>query len=271
MAAHWAALEKMGKFFIVGHRGAAAYAPENTLLSLEEAVVRHADMVEFDLRKTADGLIVLLHDRTIVTTAGESKPISKMRFKELRDLAERQGRKLATLDEVLIGFGPRIPLNIEIKGGGFEAQVIEHLRNRPPDYEPILSSFLPRTVARIKRLDRKLKTALILGRQGLARFNILAWPLVRKIVQALRIDSIHLRESIASPAAVENLSRAGLSVFIWTVNDPDSMRRFLKMGVDGIITDKPDVLYDICIEMAGSDRPILRREPGKFWKFAYAA
>jgi glycerophosphoryl diester phosphodiesterase len=260
----------MGKFFIVGHRGASAYAPENTLLSLEEAVARHADKVEFDLRKTADGYIVLLHDRTIVTAAGERQLVSKMSFKEIGDLAERQGRKLATLDEVLIGFGPRIPLNIEIKGGGFEAQVIEHLRSRPPGFEPTVSSFLPWTVARIKRLDGKLKTALILGREGLARFNILAWPIVREIVRALRIDSIHLKESIASPAAVENLSRAGLSVFIWTVNDPDSMRRFLRMGVDGIITDKPDVLYDICVEMAGSEKPILRREPGSFGKFAYA-
>ena len=258
----------MAKFLNVGHRGAAAYAPENTVASFEEAIARHADMVEFDIRRTRDGVIVLFHDDSIVTPKGERKPISKVTSEELSQLARVNGYELAAFEEVLKRFGSRIPLNIEIKDGGFEREVVGLLKQYKPAFEPAFSSFSPWVIARLKRIDKSLKTALIVGRMRFMGFNILFRPIMQLIVRSLGIEAMHLRGSLVSPNVVENLSRAGVTTLVWTVNDPDEMRRFLKMGVGGIFTDKPDVLYDVCLEMA--DAAVLKKVSEEIGRFTYA-
>lgn len=259
----------MTKFYNVGHRGASAYAHENTLVSLEEAIARHADMVEFDLRQTADGIIVLYHDRGIQGTDGEISQISQISFDELFNRAKSQNFEIAKFEDVLKSFGPRIPLNIEVKIGGFEKEIIRLLRTYPPAFEPTLSSFLPWVVIRLKKLGN-FKTALIIGEGRIHKLNILERRIARGLARYLGISSIHLQDCITSQAALTNLVQAGLSVFIWTVDDPDQMRRFLKMGVDGIITNKPDLLYEVCLEMAGSNEPILKKVDNNSGRFVYA-
>ncbi len=260
----------MAKFYNVGHRGAAAYKPENTIASLEEAISRQADMIEFDIRRTADGVIVLFHNRGVRISPGHQKAVSKINFDELSEIAGAGGYELAKFEDVLKLLGPRIPLNIEIKTGGFEADIVRLLKTYPPAFEPILSSFFPWVLGRLKRIDSGLKTALILGRNRVHRLNILARPAVRRLVTTLGISSIHLDQRIVSSAAVDNLINSGVTVFVWTVDDPDDMRRFLRMGVNGIITNKPDLLYRVCLEMADAKEPILKRITNNLGRFAYA-
>jgi glycerophosphoryl diester phosphodiesterase len=259
----------MAKFYNVGHRGASAYAHENTVVSLEEAIVRRADMVEFDLRRTADGVIVLFHDWGILGADGEMSQISQISFDELFARAKSQGFEIAKFEDVLRSFGRRIPLNIEIKIGGFEKEVIRLLKAYPPAFEPTLSSFLPWVVIRLKK-PGNFRTALIIGEGRIHKLNILERRIARSLAKPLGISSIHLQDCIASQAALTNIIRAGLSVFIWTVDDPDQMRRFLKMGVNGIITNKPDLLYEVCMEMANSKKPILKINANNSGRFVYA-
>jgi glycerophosphoryl diester phosphodiesterase len=260
----------MAKFYNVGHRGASAYQPENTIASLQEAISRHADMIEFDIRRTADGVIVLFHDRSIKTVMGRRKAISKIAFSELAKITAADGYKLAEFEDVLKLLSPRIPLNIEIKAGGFEAEIVELLQTYPPAFEPTLSSFFPWVVGRLKKINGSLKTALILGRQRINRFNILTRPAIRRLVRTLGISSFHLQKEILSSKVANNLVETGISFFVWTVDDPDDMRRFLKMGVDGIITNKPDLLYQVCLEVADADEAILKRIGNNPGRFAYA-
>jgi glycerophosphoryl diester phosphodiesterase len=260
----------MAEFYNIGHRGAAAYQPENTVASLEEAIIRRADMIEFDIRRTADGLIVLFHNRDIKSRSGQRRAISKMNFAELAEIAAADGYELAKFEDVLERFGPRIPLDIEIKVSGFEADVVRLLGIHPPAYKPTLSSFYPWVVGRLKRFDKSLSTALILGRQRVHRFKILARPAIRRLITTLGISSIHLQDTIVSPAMVDNLAGSGVTVFVWTVDDPAEMRRFLRMGVDGIITNKPDLLYQVCLEMADAREPILKKITDNIGRFAYA-
>jgi glycerophosphoryl diester phosphodiesterase len=258
----------MAKFYNVGHRGASAYRPENTIASLEEAVLRRADMIEFDLRRTADGAIVLFHDWGLKMESGRRKAISRITFNELDRVTRSRGYELALFKDVLRLFGSRIALNIEIKVGGFEDEVVRLIHKDTPVFGPTLSSFFPCVLSKLK--DTDLKTALILGQERVRRLNILARPMVQKAVSRLGIRSIHLQEKIVSPAVVKNLAEAGVTVFVWTVDDPDNMRRLLKMGVDGIITNKPDLLYQVCLQMADAREPILRKTRAKFGRFAYA-
>ena len=259
----------MAKFYNVGHRGASAYAHENTVVSLEEAIARQADIVEFDLRQTVDGVIVLSHDRGIQGADGELSQISQINFDELSTRAKSHDFEIAKFEDVLKSFGPRIPLNIEIKLSGFEKEVIRLLKEYPPAYEPTLSSFLPWVVIRLKKLGN-FKTALIIGEGRIHKLNILERRIARMLARYLGISSIHLQDSVTSQAALTNLIRAGLSVFIWTVDNPDQMRRFLTMGVDGIITNKPDLLYKVCLEITDSNEPILKKVDNNSGRFVYA-
>jgi glycerophosphoryl diester phosphodiesterase len=263
-------LDTMANFYNVGHRGASAYQHENTVLSLEEAISRRADMIEFDVRQTIDGVMVLFHDWGVKTSKGQRKLISNITYDELCQTAHNQGYEIATFEDVLKQFGRRIPMNIEIKVGGFESDIISLLQTYPPACEPTLSSFFPWVVIRLKRINDNLKTALILGQERVHKFNILARPVVRKLVWTMGIGAIHLQETIISRAVVESLVRGGVSVLVWTVDDPEEMRRFLKMGVDGIITNKPDLLYEVCLELANAKEPILKKITNNFGRFAYA-
>ncbi len=260
----------MVKFINVGHRGAAAYAPENTLASFAEAIACKADMIEFDIRRTLDRVLIVHHDRAIVTPSGRQRAISHMTYAELLSAAEARGFALATFEEVLRSFGPRIPMNIEVKVGGFERDIIDLLHQYPPSFEPTISSFLPWVVARIKRFDKRLKTGLVLGQERLMKVNILAPSVVKRLIWALGIGAMHLQKSIITQDVVSRLSGFGLTVFVWTVDDPSEMRRFIKMGVDGIITNRPDTLYETCLDLSRSDKPTLKEITDTFGRFAFA-
>ncbi len=260
----------MAEFYNIGHRGAAAYQHENTILSLEEAVKRGADMVEFDIRKTADDIIVLFHDVSVKTLSGEHKPISKISMDELAGIAKTEGFEIALFEDVLKFFGPRVGLNIEIKAGGFESDIVAMLQKYPPLFEPTLSSFFPWVVLQIRRINSGLRTGLILGQDGANRVNILTLPVVRKLISTLGIRALHLQDSIVNAEIIENLKRSGLSATVWTIDKREDMYRFIKMGVDGIITNKPDLLYEVCLDFADAEGQILVRSTDKLSKFIYA-
>ncbi len=259
------------RFLNISHRGACAYAPENTAISIEEAISRYADMVEFDLRQTADGAIVLFHDRTVATRTGKRVPVSRISFSELFDIAGTNGYRLSTFEEVLREFGSRIPLDIEIKVRGFEGKVIHLLKNYPPAFEPVISSFVPGVIKGINRLDPSINTALVLGYSKIPHLNIFARPLVGRLISKAGVDSVHLHKSLVSRHILQKLFALGTRVYIWTVNAPEEMTRLLKTGVDGIVTDTPDVLYDICRNLAESQEPVLSRSELRGSRFFYAA
>jgi glycerophosphoryl diester phosphodiesterase len=258
-------------FLNIGHRGACAYAPENTAVSIEEAVSRCADMVEFDLRQTSDGVIVLFHDRTIATRSGKRVPVSRISFFELSDIAGAAGYRLSIFEEILREFGSRVPLDIEIKVRGFEEKVIRLLKKYPPAFEPVISSFVPGVIERIKRLDPSVKTGLVLGYSKIPQLNIFARPVVSRLISKVGVHSVHLHKSLVSNHILQELFVLGARVYIWTVNDRDEMIRLLKAGVDGIVTDTPDVLYDICRNLAESEEPILSSSEMSGSRFLYAA
>jgi glycerophosphoryl diester phosphodiesterase len=263
-------MEKLSKFTNVGHRGAGAYAPGNTIASFDEAMRCQADMIEFDVRQTSDGIMVLNHDSTVKTFAGKRQAVSRLSFSDLVQIMRSRGRVIATFEDVLDRFGPTIPLDIEIKIGGFESQVVRMLRKYSLVYPPILSSFFPWVLRRLKDLDSDLQTAMILGQDSVRRLGALALPVIEKLVTSLGIGSIHLQKSVVTESLIRNLSQIEITVFVWTVDDPDDMRRFIEIGIHGIITNKPDVLYDICLELAGTNRPVLRRIDNHPCRFAYA-
>jgi glycerophosphoryl diester phosphodiesterase len=256
------------KFINIGHRGAAAYARENTKRSFEEAIARQADMIEYDVRRTADGTLVLFHDRTIRTPWGR-RPVSKLNFDDMLESARIFGVDVARFEDIVKSFGSRIPMNVEIKARGFEEAVVEVLRRHPPKYLPTISSFFPWVVGRIKELNGNLATGLIIGKEQAYKFSFLNKLVLKRIAQNIGLKSMHLQESIVNARVIKRLNELGLKIFVWTVDDEDRMRELIELGVDGIITNKPDILYRLCLEMSGGPRPLMRKIASDFGRFAY--
>lgn len=235
----------MEKILNIAHRGASAYAHENTFEAIEKAILLGADMVEFDLRQTKDGVIVLWHDEKVLAGNGKSVPVSNIAVNDLDILSKKNGFKLAGFEEVLKEFGSRIALDIEIKTGGFEEEVVYLLKRCPPVFPPTISSFHSSVIRKIKKLDCSLKTGLVLGNVRLLKAGYFGRSIIRRLALKSRANSIHLNFGIASEPIINELTDLGFDLYIWTVNDKRDMKNLIEMGVDGIITDKPDVLNSI--------------------------
>lgn len=226
----------------IAHRGASAEEHENTVASIDKAIDLGADMIEFDLRRTADGTIVLWHDERIQYSTGKTLPISKITVDELRRFSGENGFQLATFEEVLELFGSRAAFDIEIKEPGFEREVIDLLKERPPLFPPLISSFHPGIIRLIKRLDCSFRTGLVIGNNRIFRFGFIVENFLTGYVLRSRADSVHLNIKIASPLLINDLTELGYEIYIWTVNEPKDMQNYMALEVDGVITDKPDLL-----------------------------
>lgn len=226
-----------GEFARVGHRGASALAPENTLEALELAVRLGCDMLEFDVLARPDGTVVLAHDRRRLTSPG-----------------------LATLDEALAFCAERLPgvgLQVDLKRRGVEAAVVEALRRHGVLDRAWVSGFDAVSLRRIAGLEPSLPRAYTLPRDrfGISKRGPLA-PVVRGALASLgaslprrlerllaraRATAATLHHSIASAAAIARAHELGAAVYVWTVDDPLLAQRLLRDGADGIITNDPRI------------------------------
>lgn len=229
----------------IAHRGASAYEHENTLASIEKAVELGADAVEFDLRRTADGVIVLWHDERIRNRGGKPIPVNKIALDDLLLYSKENGFQLTTFEEVLREFGTKIGFDIEIKTPGFEDDIIQLLKRYPPVIPLMISSYHSAVIRRIKALDPSINTGLVVGKNSIVRLAIMPFTFFRRHLLRSKANSAHLNLNIASEAIINELTEFGFEIYIWTVNEERDMRRFMALGVDGIITDKPDLLKSL--------------------------
>ena len=233
-------LHRRGRLLRIGHRGAAALAPENTLRSLAAAVDLGVDLVEFDVLDRPDGTLVLAHE---------------------------PGRLVAgavpTLDEALSFFAREATgtgLQLDLKPRGHEPALVDALRRHGLVERSLVSSFDAHSLRELARLEPGLRLGFTYpwDRRGLAIRRGLA-PLVGATLLALRralprrIAGLLLRArasvavlhwAVVSRAAVERSHAVEAPVLAWTVNDPTLVARMDRFGVDGVITDDPHVFGD---------------------------
>jgi glycerophosphoryl diester phosphodiesterase len=232
---------------VIAHRGFSAKAPENTLASYQLAIDAGAQMAECDVRLTKDGVPVLLHDADLERTTGVAGKLAQRTLAEIRELdagswkaPEFAGQRIPTLAEALELTNGRLRFVIEIKDKGIEKQVVEVIRSAGVDPASLMIfCFQRETVANIARLEPLLPTTWLVGdlpyrdddRRGVLRDALRA-----------RVSALGLPLSKVDPDFVRLAHESGLPIFVWTINDPDDMRFLIRIGVDGIITDHPDVL-----------------------------
>lgn len=232
---------------ITAHRGSSVTAPENTLAAIEQAIVDGADYVEIDVRLSGDGEVILSHDNSLRRLTGVDQALSEMTLEEVRqvDVGSWFGdayanERIPTLDEVLELTENRINLYIELKPapGDTEELVAAVLETLPASRydEVILASLSPSVIREAKRQAPDLSTTLF------AQF------VVRGGLDISIIDALGLRYNSATSEAVNAAQQYGYQLHIWTVNNRAEMSRLIDLGVDNIITDRPELLVEVLAE-----------------------
>ncbi|WP_158864190.1 glycerophosphodiester phosphodiesterase [Leifsonia sp. AG29] len=237
---------------IIAHRGLALEAPENTLLAFLKALSAGATHLETDVHASADGVAVISHDPDLSRTAGREVRVGQLTMTELRRVQLGQGQGFASLAEALEAF-PEARFNVDVKGDDAVEPTVRAIREaRAPD-RVLITSF---SSARRRRVVQALPgvatspgvseftTALAgaklgLGavtRRSLAGFTAVQAPRRRGPV------------SIVTRRTVRRFQEAGVEVHVWTINDPAEMTQLLDLGVDGIVTDRCDVLHALLAE-----------------------
>lgn len=230
------------------HRGASGRAPENTLLAFRYAFELGADAIECDVQLSADGFPVILHDATLDRTTNGRGPVAARSLEELRRLDAGAGERIPTLQEVLDLCREAGKLvNLEVKADSLaEAQAIarvvgQALEQGQHHERALVSSFWLPGVAALKQAYPTIRTATLHG--GL-RWRFLS---MLRAAQECGANAIHPQSALVSRGLVEAAHAAGLEVNVWTVDQPKTMQRLLSWGVDGIMTNYPEVLRRVLL------------------------
>ena len=207
----------------IGHRGARALAPENTLAAIEAAAAAGADMIEIDVHRSLDGALVVTHDLPERLTLAALRA----RQPQLPVLAEclERARALALLVNVEIKNVPRDP--------AIEDAVVGTVTELQATHRVVISSFDHESIATVRRLNHSVATAVLTSDRLHDPVSYLA---------ALDADAFHPRVSVVDRAGTATVRASGRGVNVWTVNDRATMQRLIASGVSGIVTDYPDRL-----------------------------
>jgi glycerophosphoryl diester phosphodiesterase len=216
----------------VGHRGAGK--PQNTLAAFERAIAIGVDMVETDVRLSRDGVLVLAHDAEI-RTGGREMAVAAHDLADLRALDLGGGERIATLAEALALVKNRCAIMIDLKGEGFEAALVETIRaSGMPDEQIVAPGGSDRSRAALRSLDARIPLSLSVDVDWDARIT-------PEFIAGIDTDAVTWEHPLITAERVARLHDRGLFVYAWTVDDLAAMRRVIDAGVDGVITNRPEL------------------------------
>ena len=220
---------------VFGHQGAPGYAPENTLLSFEEAIRRGTDWIELDVHWVNDELLVI-HDYRLDRTTNGHGIIYKQALEYIRSLDAGQGEKIPFLHEVFDKVDRRVGINIELKSNGTARSVMALVDHYIQKYgwsidDFMISSFNHFELKTVREINPDIKIGILL-------YGV---PLdFDAIMQLIRPNSINISIDFISQDIVNIIHEKGLQVFVYTVNFTDEIQWMIDLNVDGVFTDYPD-------------------------------
>ena len=236
---------------VLAHRGLALHAPENTIAAFQAAVDAGAEYIETDVHATADGVAVLMHDPEIVVD-GVARAVRNLTMDQIRQVDLGGGHHVPTLVGALVAFsGTRF--NIDVKSelaAGPTARAIRAVR--AADRVLVTSFDESRRRRALDGLDGVVSSASSrLFARALVGAKVGAPFLVRRSlagVPVVQIPERHKNVQLVTQRTLRSLHRAGVEVHVWTVNAPADMERLLRLGVDGLITDRADLALPLVRE-----------------------
>lgn len=233
---------------VIAHRGAAGKAPENTLASIRQAMKDGADWIEIDVQETMDGEVVVIHDSDFMKLAGKDLKVWNSTLKELQEIdvgswfgPEFSAERVPTLARVLEEVRGQSRVLIELKYYGHDRQLEQ------------------RVVDIVEKAGMVNDVAVMsLEHSGIKKFHALRpdWAvglLSSKAIGKLSdldVDFLAINMGMATPEFIRRTHKADMQLFVWTVNDQVSMSRMMSLGVDGIITDEPELARNVLTDRA---------------------
>lgn len=239
---------------IIAHRGASAYKPENSISAFGEAINMKADYIETDVHQTKDGIVVIMHDFTVNRTCGISseKEIKKMTYAEFSRLKiKATDEHPPSLDSAIKFINGRCKLLIEIKKGGDHYPGIENnilaiiKANRAEDWVDIIHSFDKKALLNLQ----KQKTGVKLQKLIVFRFPLASFTFSKKTEKDdfSSWQGVNVYSKFATKRIIKKLQSQNKTVFVWTVNKRRKMKKLVRRGVDGIITNRPDLAREVVL------------------------
>jgi glycerophosphoryl diester phosphodiesterase len=243
---------------VTAQRGHARAAPENTLSAIRKAIDSGADYAEVDVQRTADGVLVLAHDRDFKRVAGDPRRVEELTYAEIRQLDVGSwfdpafaGERVPTLAEVIKLARGRIKLNLALRSFGPDRRLAREVARlvREQAFEPdcLVTSSDYDGLLEVKRHNPRLRTGLIIDK-------------ALGDVSRLEVDALSVRAGALTDEMLRAAHRRGLEVQVWPVNDPGEMVRLIKRGVDNLLTSDPDLAIHVRDEWAnltGTERLLM--------------
>ena len=252
-----------GRQLNIAHRGARTVAPENTLAAFKAALEMGADGIELDVQLSADGALVVHHDFDLGRTNNGAGPLRKQTLGQLKRLdagswrdAQFARERIPTLAEVFQMLDRQMVVNIELKtrsffDDGLEQAVVNEIKRSHMVDMVIISSFNPRSLMRMRNLSDQLPLGLLYSPDQPIHLRR-AW--LRRFVHP---EALHPRFDMVDETFMARAKEDGYRVNVWTVNEAEDMERMLRLKVDAIITDRPNILRQVMAN-TGRQRPAAR-------------
>lgn len=243
---------------IIAHRGGAGLAPENTLAAFTAAAASWAvDMIELDVRATADGHCVAIHDPTVDRTTDGTGNVADFTLADLSALDagfrytpdegasfpfRGRGVHIPTIEEIFEAMPPSMRFTIEVKANEAQRPLFDAIERYGIAHRVVAAGMYDRD----RTLFHRYRGAISASTEDMK-----AWMVARRILleplMVARFDVVQMPEQangsrVLTPAVVRALHRRGVPVHVWTINEPEDMERLLDWGVDGLVTDRPDLL-----------------------------
>ncbi|MBC8257959.1 MAG: hypothetical protein H8E38_02995 [SAR324 cluster bacterium] len=257
-------LEQLKRPWVIAHRGYRGLFPENTLVAFEAAIEVNADMIELDVCLTSDRIPVVIHDKTLDRTTNGSGLVAEHTLAELKELdagswfsAKFSGVKIPTLEELLLLIKDRITVNIEIKPESYESpapsdaievQVCEMVGQLELADSVLISSFEHSFFSRINRWYREHHEGSSL-RIALLQEQLLSDEFAVGLCQRKGAYSYHPDEKNVSASLIDSLKAEQIRILPYTINDEKRMEQLIQLGVTGIISDEPELLWKVVRRM----------------------
>lgn len=243
---------------VIAHRGGRGLWPENTLYAFRKAADLGADVLEMDIRQTADGALVVLHDETVDRTTDGSGPVAALTLSRLRELDagyrwspdggkthphRGQGLTIPSLKEVFDAL-PRARMNLEMKArdASLSKPLCELIRAHRLEQLVVVASFAQDAMDAFRSACPGVATAAT-AEEARRFFRLAALfldPLFEPRAEVLQVPERLRDVEVLTPRFVRAARRLNLKIDVWTVNEPDDMQRLIALPVDGIMTDYPD-------------------------------
>lgn len=226
----------MAAILNIGHRGAKGHLPENTLISFQKAIDFLADGIELDVHRSADGVIIVIHDETVDRTTNGQGFVNEMALKELKALRIDNQYEIPTLNEVFDLVNKQCFINVELKGSGTAKPVVklieQYVTAKNWSYNNFLvSSFDWVSLQEVNNLNPEIPIGVLTHTD---------LDLALAFADFVKAKTIHPHFHLLTKENTIEIQQSGFDIFTWTVNEREDIEKMKSFRVNGIITDFPD-------------------------------